>query len=85
MRNNLTNHRIVLRDGAKAELAGNVVNARRDWFVDPARGDLRLARRGLPAIDAGIPGPPAGPAEGGTPPFAGKAPDAGAYEFGGAP
>ncbi len=83
VRNNLSNHRVLLRDEGKAELAGNVVNARRDWFVDPGSGDLRLAREDLPAIDAGILEPAAGAAskESGRPPFSGKAPDAGAYEF----
>jgi hypothetical protein len=85
--NNLSNHPIVLRDGAKAELTANVITARRDWFVDPTRGDLRLARGDLPAVDAGLAEPRAGAskrAESGTP-FVGKAPDAGAYEFRRAP
>jgi len=84
--NNLSNRPIVLRDGAKAELMANVVEARRDWFVDAGRGDLRLARGGLPAIDAGIPSSATGGMEGkgGKPPFSGKAADAGAYEFQGA-
>jgi hypothetical protein len=46
VRNNLTNHAIVLRDGASADRAANIETARRDWFVDPASGDLRLARPG---------------------------------------
>jgi hypothetical protein len=86
VRNNLSNHQIILRNGAKAELAGNVVDARRDWFIDAGRGDLRLARKDLPAIDAGIPGFLSGVQkhEGSEPPFSGKAPDAGAYEYRGA-
>jgi hypothetical protein len=81
--NNLSNRPIVLRDGAKAELMANVVEARRDWFVDAGRGDLRLARGGLPAIDAGIPSSASGATKGkgGKLPFSGRAPDAGAYEF----
>jgi hypothetical protein len=84
--NNLCNHQVILRDGAKAELTANVVEARRDWFVDPGRGDLRLARKDLPAIDAGVANPASGAtkAKGGRRPFSGKAPDAGAYEFQGA-
>src|SRR5262249_49872614 len=31
VRNNLSNHHVILRDGAKAELTANVVDARRDW------------------------------------------------------
>jgi hypothetical protein len=85
VRNNLSNHRAILRDGGKAEMTANVVDARRDWFVDPVRGDLRLARKDLPAIDAGIPDPSSGARKKGSqPPYAGKAPDAGAYEFRGA-
>jgi hypothetical protein len=40
--NNLTNRPIQLRDGSTAELVGNVTDARRDWFVDPTKGNLRL-------------------------------------------
>jgi hypothetical protein len=81
--NNLCNHQVILRDGANAKLTANVVEARRDWFVDPSRGDLRLARNDLPAIDAGLAKPASGATEGkaGQRPFSGKAPDAGAYEF----
>jgi hypothetical protein len=80
--NNLSNHEIVLRDGAKGELKANLVTARRGWFVDAARGDLRLARGDVPAVDAGIVVPRAGdePAEGGKASFAGSAPDVGAFE-----
>jgi hypothetical protein len=79
--NNLSNHRVELRDGAVADLQGNVVTARRDWFVDPARGDLRLARGDVAAIDAGVVIPEGGPDGGRKPSFLGAAPDAGAIEF----
>jgi hypothetical protein len=80
VRNNLSNHRIILRDGAKAEQMANIVNARRDWFVDPSHGDLRLARGDVPAVDAGI---VAGPEKGVAPrsSFVGSAPDVGAFEY----
>ena len=86
VRNNLSNHQVILRDGAKADSRANVVDARRDWFIDPGRGDLRLARKDLPAVDAGILDPSAGAArkDGVRALFSGKAPDAGAHEFQGA-
>jgi len=85
VRNNLSNHQVILRDGGRAELTANIVDARRDWFIDPVRGDLRLARKDLPAIDAGIPDASSGARnKGSQSPYAGKAPDAGAYEFRGA-
>lgn len=85
VRNNLTRHPIVLRDGAKADRQANIANARPDWFVDPRRGDLRLARPDLPAVDSGILVESSeAKRNGGEPSFSGKAPDVGAYEFGGA-
>ena len=80
VRNNLTNHRIFLRDGGRASLDGNVMSARRSWFVDPLRADMRLTPDGRPAIDAGVPIADA------TDDFdraarpVGRAPDAGAFE-----
>ena len=75
VRNNLTNRSILSRDGGRVTQEGNVTNARRDWFMDPARGDLRPARNDLPSIDAGVVAP------GKSASFTGKAPDAGAFEF----
>lgn len=43
VRNNLTNGRIRARDGATADLGGNVTTATADWFRDAASGDLHLA------------------------------------------
>jgi hypothetical protein len=47
VRNNLTSLPIVLRNGGRAQVEGNVQGARADWFVNAAKGDLRpiLARR----------------------------------------
>ena len=52
--NNLSNRQVILRDGAKADLKANVTTAQRNWFVDAGRGDLRLVRGDLPAVDTGI-------------------------------
>jgi hypothetical protein len=79
--NNLSNHPVILRDGAKAELKANVVMARRDWFVESSLGDLRLARGDSPAIDAGIIiGDDRQPTDR-RPLFVGSAPDVGAFEY----
>lgn len=82
VRNNLTNRTIFSRDGAKLEQAGNVTSAVSEWFTDPDRGILRLKKADLPAVDAGV------PIEGlktdfdRAPRVFGKAPDAGAFEYG---
>jgi hypothetical protein len=79
--NNLSNHSVLLRDGAKAELKANVVTARRDWFVESSLGDLRLAKGDSPAIDAGI---VIGDDRLSTDRrllFVGSAPDVGAFEY----
>lgn len=56
--NNLTSHRILERDGATAELVGNLTDVPEETFVDAAAGDLHLAE-GSPAIDAAEPVPEA--------------------------
>jgi hypothetical protein len=81
VRNNLTNRAIVERNGALVQQKANVVTAQRDWFVNPDRGDLRLARDDVPAIDAGIIDSGDQERTGRTPSFRGAAPDAGAYEY----
>lgn len=48
---NLTNRKIRLRDGAQATQAHNLTQARPDWFVHPASGDLHLAPRTVEARD----------------------------------
>jgi hypothetical protein len=52
--NNLTSHQILERDGASAELLGNVTDAPAATFVDAAAGDLLLAP-GSVAIDRAVP------------------------------
>jgi hypothetical protein len=42
VRNNLTSRPIVLRNGGRARLEGNVQEAGLNWFVDAAAGDFRL-------------------------------------------
>jgi hypothetical protein len=79
--NNLSNRQIILRDGAKAELKANVTTAQRSWFVDAGRGDLRLVRGDLPAVDTGILSPETNGDAGRSPSFSGSAPDAGAFEY----
>jgi len=79
--NNLANHQVILRDDATADLKANVVDARRDWFVDVRRGDLRLARQGLPAIDAAVSTSGDSGSGDGDGSFIGRAPDAGAFEY----
>jgi len=53
--NNLTNRRIASRDGGKARLMGNHTAARKDFFVDPANGDLHLSQTIPRVVDAGFP------------------------------
>ncbi len=81
VRNNLCNRPIVLRDGARAEQQGNVVNAQSNWFVDPSRPNLRLSRGDLPAVDAGVPIDDLDQDLDLHPRTQGRAPDAGAFEF----
>lgn len=54
--NNLTDGPIQARDGADAELAGNLTTATRAWFVDPAGGDLHLSPAAGAAVDRAAPG-----------------------------
>lgn len=81
VRNNLSNRRILFRDGGQATLAGNVDGAERSWFVNPPAADLGLSSGTGPAIDGGV-------ATGldhdmrGGPRAVGAAPDAGAFEYG---
>ena len=79
--NNLSNHQVILRDGATADLKANIVTARRDWFVDSSQGDLRLARGDSQAIDAGIVVGDDRQSADRRPLFVGSAPDVGAFEY----
>ena len=81
VRNNLTNLPIIARDGGTLEQAGNITSAQSEWFTDPARGILRLARPDLPAIDAGVAIKGVLTDFDRKPRVSGKAPDAGAFEF----
>ena len=81
VRNNLSNRQILLREGARAELKGNVTDARSDWFVEPRRGILRLARGDLGAIDIGVPIPEVQTDFDRSPRTSGAGPDAGAFEY----
>jgi hypothetical protein len=51
--NNLTDGPIQQRDGASADLAGNVANAQPSWFVDEPSADLHLDASADQAIDRG--------------------------------
>lgn len=53
--NNLVSHDIVMRDGASAEVEGNLTGQGLEHFVDGQGGDLHLGA-GSAAIDAGGPG-----------------------------
>ena len=54
IRNNLTDGRIVSRDGASGSVTNNVTNATSDLFVNPAAGDLHLRSTATTVIDQGI-------------------------------
>lgn len=52
--NNLTNRQVLLRNGGSATQSGNVTNATREWFVDPAGADVHLTGAGGAARRAGV-------------------------------
>jgi hypothetical protein len=79
--NNLTNQRILMRDGGQATLAGNVSTASRSWFIDAPKGDLHLAAGATPAIDVGVPIQDIPGDFDRAPRVSGRAPDAGAFEL----
>jgi hypothetical protein len=59
LRHNLTNRPIQLRDQGQADLAGNVIDARREWFADPAAPNLRLTRGDLAVgVESSLPEEP---------------------------
>lgn len=49
--NNLVNVAMQKRDGASANVSGNVTNAKADWFVNAELGDLHLVERATSVID----------------------------------
>jgi hypothetical protein len=51
--NNLTNKAIAQRDGGKATLRNNVINAQKSWFKAPTTGDLHLASKVRAVVDQG--------------------------------
>jgi len=81
VRHNLCNQEIVLRDGGKATLIGNLANARDDWFVNARRGDLRLARGDLPPVDAAKASADEKEEPNRQSSHSGSAPDVGAFEY----
>jgi hypothetical protein len=54
IKNNLTDAKIVSRDGASGSVSTNVTNAASSLFVNPAAGDLHLKQTASVAIDKGI-------------------------------
>ena len=84
VRNNLSNRSVIERDGGRVTQSGNVTAATRSWFIDAPGHDLHLLPSAALAIDAGVGIPDV------TTDFdralrpAGKAADAGAFEFGAA-
>ena len=81
VRNNLSNRRILQRDGGRTSEAGNVVTATRGWFVDPPGFDLRLVADAVRARDAGVAIGDVLDDFDRTARPVGRAPDAGAFEF----
>jgi hypothetical protein len=51
--NNLVSHFLRPRDGAQANLAGNIQDAPTTWFRSVAEGDLHLRTGALPPVGAG--------------------------------
>lgn len=49
--NNLTNKRILSRDGARAILKNNISHADASWFIDVQKGDLHLTDDAIQTID----------------------------------
>jgi hypothetical protein len=81
VRNNLTNRRIVFRNGGRAELQGNLDGAIAEWFVAAPRADLHLARPTIPAIERGVALPEVPQDFDRRPRPTAIRPDVGAFEF----
>lgn len=53
--NNLTDGGVMrAREGASAQLAGNVTTALPNWFVDPVHGDLHLTTNAIGVVDLAV-------------------------------
>ena len=84
VRNNLTSRQVLLRDGGRADMAGNVAGARVSWFLEPpSPGLLRLGPGAMAAMDAGVAIDDIKEDFDRKPRTVGRAPDAGAFESGG--
>ena len=84
VRNNLTSRQVILRDGGRADMAGNVAGANVSWFLEPpSPGLLRLGPAAKAAVDAGVPIDDIKEDFDRKPRVSGRAPDAGAFESGG--
>ena len=81
VRNNLTTRRILLRDGGRGTLEGNVSGAMRNWFVGVPTWDYHLSSDGARAIDAGVHIADVTEDFDRRPRVTGLRPDAGAFEW----
>jgi hypothetical protein len=52
--NNISTRQVIFRDGATAEMQGNVVNADSSWFVSPAACNLHLTSAGAAMVPTGV-------------------------------
>jgi hypothetical protein len=52
--NNLVSHNLVPRDGATADLQGNVTDAQASWFEDATAPNLHLLPTADSAVDQGV-------------------------------
>ncbi len=80
VRNNLTNHPILQRNGGHFEGAGNVTAAKSSWFVEAPGGNLRLSAGGASAVDVGVMITDVMDDFDRAPRVQGRGPDAGAFE-----
>jgi hypothetical protein len=53
--NNLTSHPMRGRDGAAADMLGNLENASSGWFKDGLNGDIHIKPTAVSVIDQGVP------------------------------
>jgi hypothetical protein len=84
IKNNLVNIVMKEREGASANVSGNVTDARAAWFVDAKLGDLHLAETATPVIDRAVPRAGVTDDIDGACRPVGPAADVGAHEYGSA-